>query len=86
VSARKVDFYDSREKLQSGIRREDSRQRSTRNALVRADMRKMSEIAASNRKLAVKLFTSKPTYSAQLFDRDYKQQKAKVQRISRLIW
>lgn len=70
MDARQVNTR-SRENLFTGIKREESRSRSTRNAMVRADMRKMSEIAVSNQKLAVKLFTSKPTYQVVNLEREY---------------
>lgn len=59
----------SRERLISGIRREEQQARSTRDALARADQRKMSQIADSNKKLALKLFTSKPTYQVMNLER-----------------
>jgi hypothetical protein len=39
------------------IRKEENRARSTRDANVRAGLRRQSEIAMNNQKLAIKLFT-----------------------------
>lgn len=70
MDARQVDLR-SRDRIISGIRREESRSRSQRSAIARADLRKMSEIAASNQKLAVKLYTKKPTYQVLDLEKDY---------------
>ena len=61
VDARQVDFK-SRDSLLSGIKSSESRVRSTREANQRADTRRMSQVALENQKIAVKLFTQKPTY------------------------
>jgi len=84
VDARQVNL-NSRDKLINGIRREEKSARGTRDALMRADLRKMSEIAASNQKFAVKLFTSKPTYQVHSYEQQYVKAKANANRISRFI-
>lgn len=61
VDARQVNVRN-RMSLISSIQAEEKRANSQRGAMLRADARKMSSIALSNQKLAVKLFTSKPTY------------------------
>ena len=53
--------------------------------MLRAESRKMSAIAKNNQKLAIKLFTAKPTYQAINLEKDYKARRQNVSRISRFI-
>jgi hypothetical protein len=53
--------------------------------LIRADLRRKSEIAKINQQLAIKLFTSKPTYQLVNLEREYNSRRANVDRISRFI-
>ena len=72
IDARQINVK-SRERLVSGIRNEENRASSSRNATLRADLKKQSEIAHRNQKLAIKLFTSKPTYQIVNFERQFQQ-------------
>lgn len=56
----------------SSIQRNENRSNSQRNAMIRAESRKNSEIAKKNQKLAIKLFTTKPTYQAVNLEKDFK--------------
>ena len=53
--------------------------------MMRADLRKMSAIAKSNEKLAIKLYTKKPTYQVLDFEKEYQSKRANCDRISRFI-
>ena len=58
VEARQINVKSKSNNL-ADIRREEHRARSTRDANLRAGLRRQSEIAMNNQKLAIKLFTQK---------------------------
>lgn len=61
VNARQIDVRQHRKKS-SQIKDTESRARSRRESIVRSDLKKKIELSKSNQKLAVKLFSQKPTY------------------------
>jgi len=67
------------------IRKEEQRARSTRDANVRAGLRRQSEIAMNNQKLAIKLFTQKPTYQALDWEKKYKESREAVARLAKHV-
>jgi hypothetical protein len=66
------------------IKKDEDRSRSVRDALARANVRRQSEIAMDNQRIAVKLFTQKPTYELLKFEKDHKQHKERINRISKM--
>ena len=74
VDARQVNVR-SRETLMSSIKAADSRNNTARNDYLRSQSRRQSELDQSNRKLAVKLFTSKPSVQAVTLEREYQTKK-----------
>ncbi len=65
------------------IKRSESKSRSAREALERADLQKQVQLSKSNQKLAVKLFSQKPTYRVKQFEKDHAAHEARVSRMSR---
>lgn len=55
-----------------------------RDALARASVRRQSEIAMDNQRIAVKLFTQKPTYELLRFEKDHAMHKERISRISKM--
>jgi ribonuclease HII len=84
VDARQVNFK-SRDQLINGIKEGELRVQKSRVASIRIENRKLSRMADENKKIAVKLFTSKPTYQAVDFERQFKIQSQRKHRISRQV-
>ena len=74
----------ARVQVVNSIRKDEDRSRSVRNAMHRDALRRQSEIAMSNQKLAVKLFTQKPTYEVLKHEKDFKEHKSRLERISKV--
>ena len=70
IGARQVDIR-SRKTLVKTIKVGESLSQNRQVALLRSGMHRQSEIARSNQKLAIKLFTQKPTYQVMKFEKDY---------------
>ena len=83
VEARQINVK-ARHKLVSTIKKDEDRSRSVRDALARASVRRQSEIAMDNQRIAVKLFTQKPTYELLKFEKAHKQHKERVHRVSKM--
>lgn len=83
VEARQINVK-ARHKLVNTIKRDEDRSRSVRDALARASVRRQSEIAMDNQRIAVKLFTQKPTYELLKFEKAHKQHKERVHRVSKM--
>ena len=66
------------------IRKDEERSRSVRDAMHRESLRRQSQIAMSNQKLAVKLFTQKPTYEVLQFEKQHKKNQDRVSMISKI--
>ena len=71
VEARQINVK-ARHQLVNTIKKDEDRSRSVRDALARANVRRQSEIAMDNQRIAVKLFTQKPTYELLKFEKDHK--------------
>lgn len=52
----------ARSQLIDTIRRDEDRARSVKQSLARQNVRKQSQIALDNQRIAVKLFTQRPTF------------------------
>lgn len=52
--------------------------------MARANVRRQSEIAMDNQRIAVKLFTQKPTYQLLKFEKEHKIHKERISRISKM--
>ena len=83
VEARQINVK-ARHSVVSSIRKDEDRSRSVREALHRESLRKQGEIAMSNQKLAVKLFTQKPTYEVLQSEKAHKAHQDRVGRISKV--
>ena len=83
VEARQIDVK-SRHQIVNQIRKEEERARSVRDAMLRETFRKQSRIAIDNQKFAVKLFTQKPTYGTLELEKQYKRNKERVGKISKI--
>ena len=67
VEARQINVK-ARNQLVTSIKKDEDRSRSVRDAMARANVRRQSEIAMDNQRIAVKLFTQKPTYELLRFE------------------
>ena len=83
VEARQINVK-ARHQLVNTIKKDEDRSRSVRDALARANVRRQSEIAMDNQRIAVKLFTQKPTYELLRFEKDHKMHKERVNRVSKM--
>ena len=52
--------------------------------MARNNVRRQSEIAMDNQRIAVKLFTQKPTYELLRFEQDHAKHKERIGRISKM--
>lgn len=77
VEARQINFK-ARHQLVGTIKKDEDRSRSVRDALARASVRRQSDIAMDNQRIAVKLFTQKPTYELLKFEKDHKDHKDRI--------
>lgn len=52
--------------------------------MARANVRKQSEIAMNNQRIAVKLFTQKPTYESLQFEKEHALHRERIGRITKM--
>ena len=83
VEARQINVK-ARNQLVTSIKKDEDRSRSVRDAMARANVRKQSEIAMDNQRIAVKLFTQKPTYELLRYEKDSAQHRERVARTSKM--
>ena len=83
VEARQINVK-ARHQVVNTIRKDEDRSRSVKDAMARESLRRQSEIAMSNQKLAVKLFTQKPTYEVLTFEKQHKENQERLNRISKV--
>lgn len=83
VEARQINVK-ARNQLVGNIKKDEDRSRSVRDAMARANVRRQSEIAMNNQRIAVKLFTQKPTYELIRSEKDHQVHKERLGRVSRM--
>ena len=83
VEARQINVK-ARHQLVTTIKKDEDRTRSVRDAMARKTVRHQSQIALDNQRIAVKLFTQKPTYEVLKFEKDHIAHKERLARVSKM--